>query len=288
VLTVGLFPNLKKTQVDEVLHKIVSYLTERGVQAVIPYETAEIMQFSNMVCSTVPLDKIDVALSLGGDGTFMNIARNIAAKKIPVCGVNLGKLGFLTEVELSEIENALDSLIAGKYNIEERLMLEATVERLEDDSIPSTLALNDMVITKNGYSRMIRLNLFVNNVYTATYPADGLIIATPTGATAYSLSAGGPFVAPSAKVMVVTSICSHTLHSRSLVVSEDDIITITIDDTSADVVLSADGQAAVNLTPKDKIMIRKAPDCARFIRFYGKSYFDILRNKLYRGDFYNQ
>jgi NAD+ kinase len=283
VLTVGLFPNLKKAQVDPVLHKIIDYLTERQVKAIVPAEAAEIMQFSDLACSTTCLEDIDVALSLGGDGTFMNIARNIACKQIPVCGVNLGKLGFLTEVELSEIDSALDSLVAGQYHIEDRLMLKATVERSEQ-AVHSALALNDIVVTKGGYSRMIGLNLFVNDVYTAKYPADGLITATPTGATGYSLSAGGPFVEPSLKVMVITPICSHALHSRSLIVSEDDTITITIDDTSADVVLSSDGQTAFKLIASDKILIKRAPDRARFIRFYGKSYFDILRNKLYRGE----
>lgn len=283
MLTVGLFPNLKKTQVDPVLRRITNYLTERHVKAVIPAEAAEIMQFSDLNCSIIGIDNIDVALSLGGDGTFMNIARNIACKKIPVCGINLGKLGFLTEVELGEIEPALDSLIAGQYHIEERLMLKATVKRA-GQIIHEMLALNDVVVTKSGYSRMIGLNLFVNHVYTAKYPADGLITATPTGATAYSLSAGGPFIEPGLKVMVVTPICSHSLHSRSLIVSEDDLITITPDDTSADVVVSADGQEAVKLIPSDQVLIQRAPDRARFIRFDGKSYFDILRNKLYRGD----
>jgi NAD+ kinase len=283
VLTVGLFPNLKKTQVDPVLHKIIDYLTERHVTAVVPAEAAEIMRFSDLACSTTCLDDIDVALSLGGDGTFMNVARNIACKQIPVCGVNLGKLGFLTEVELSEIDSALDSLIAGQYHIEDRLMIKATVER-SGKEVHSTLALNDIVVTKGGYSRMIRLNLFVNDVYTANYSADGLITATPTGATAYSLSAGGPFIEPSLKVMVVTPICSHSLYSRSLIVSEDDTITITLDDTNADVVLSADGQTTVKLIASDKILINKAPDRARFIRFSGKSYFDILRNKFCGGE----
>lgn len=283
MLTVGLFPNLKKAQVDPVLHKITDYLTERQVTVVVPAEAAAIMRFSNLTCSTTSLNDIDVALSLGGDGTFMNVARNIACKQIPVCGVNLGKLGFLTEVELSEIDNALDSLIAGQYHIEDRLMLQATVER-SGKQVHSALALNDIVVTKGGYSRMIGLNLFVNDVYTANYSADGLITATPTGATAYSLSAGGPFVEPSLKVMVVTPICSHSLHSRSLIVSEEDTITITLDDTNADVVLSADGQTTVQLIPSDKILIKRAPDRARFIRFYGKSYFDILRNKLCGGE----
>jgi NAD+ kinase len=283
VLTVGLFPNLKKTQVDPVLHKIIDYLTERHVIAVVPAEAAEIMRFSDLACSTTCLDDIDVALSLGGDGTFMNVARNIACKQIPVCGVNLGKLGFLTEVELSEIDSALDSLIAGQYHIEDRLMIKATVVR-SGQQVHSALALNDIVVTKGGYSRMIRLNLFVNDVYTANYSADGLITATPTGATAYSLSAGGPFIEPSLKVMVVTPICSHSLYSRSLIVSEDDTITITLDDTNADVVLSADGQTTVKLIASDKILINKAPDRARFIRFSGKSYFDILRNKFCGGE----
>ena len=283
MLTVGLFPNLKKAQVNPVLQQITQYLTERHIKAVVPAEAAAIMQFSDLVCSSTCLDDIDVALSLGGDGTFMNIARNIACKHIPVCGVNLGKLGFLTEVELGEIDSALDQLIAGQYHIEDRLMLAAAVER-SGKIVHSALALNDLVVTKSGYSRMIGLNLFVNDIYTVHYPADGLITATPTGATAYSLSAGGPFVEPSLKVMVITPICSHTLHSRSLIVSEDDVITITIDETSADMVLSADGQNAIQLMTDDKIIIKRAPDRARFIRFYGKSYFDILRNKLYRGE----
>ncbi|MDU2065559.1 MAG: NAD(+)/NADH kinase [Sporomusaceae bacterium] len=282
MLTLGLFPNIKKAQAEAVAERIEAYLKERSIRVVVPAEAGEIMDFPTLNCSPVGLKDVDIVLTLGGDGTFMNVARTIAPQKIPVCGVNLGKLGFLTEVELNEVEAALESLLSGQYRVEERLMLQAAVENKSGCS--QAIALNDIVVTKSGYSRIIRLNLFVNDVYTATYPADGLIISTPTGATAYSLSAGGPFVEPNLNIMVITPICSHTLYSRSLIVSGDDVIRISLEETSADVVLSADGQNLFPLEGNSQVVIRRADDQARFIRFHDKSYFDILRNKLCRGD----
>lgn len=283
MLTIGVFPNSKKARSQAVLERITDYVGGKDVKVVVPAEAGEIMQLPALTCSDTRLDEVDIVLTLGGDGTFMNVARTVAAKKLPVCGVNLGRLGFLTEVEVSEMEQALDALISGEYRIEERLMLEATVES-DGKFLGNALALNDIVVTKSGYSRMIELNLAVNGVYTAKYPADGLIVATPTGATGYSLSAGGPFVEPNVHVMVLTPICSHTLFSRSLIVAEEDIVTVSLEATHADIVLSADGQNELWLKNNDKVTIRRAKDRARFIRFHGKSYFDILRHKLCRDD----
>ncbi|MBC7324237.1 MAG: NAD(+)/NADH kinase, partial [Moorella sp. (in: Bacteria)] len=167
---------------------------------------------------------------------LLRAARVVAGAAIPILGVNLGHLGFLTEIELAELYVALDRLLAGDYRLEERMMLRGAVRR--EDQILDCLALNDVVITKGAFSRMLRLEVYVGPDYLDTYPADGLIISSPTGSTAYSLSAGGPLVSPELQVMILTPICPHTLYSRPLVVAGEQQINIHVHAQGAEVMLT--------------------------------------------------
>lgn len=284
VLTIGLFPNIKKQNVVSELGWIVQYFKDRGVRVLLSENAAQQMGYLDLACSQQSMtNEISIGITLGGDGTLLNTAREISSAGIPICGINMGQLGFLTEVELSDVGAALDKLINGEYLIEERLMLDAMIIR-QGTAIHVSSALNDVVISKSGVSRMIKLKLYIDNELTANYAADGLIIATSTGSTGYSLSAGGPIINPKLKVMVLTPICPHTLHAKSLVVAEEEEIRVSMVSHQEDAVLTIDGQAVYNLLPNDVVLVKRAPYRARFIKFNGRSYYETLRTKLWRGE----
>lgn len=284
MLTVGLFPNTKKQSIGTVLGWIIQYFKERNVKVVLPEDAAQKLNCMHLAGKLECMkNEITFGITLGGDGTLLNTAREIAPVGIPVCGINMGNLGFLTEIELPDLSVALDRLVKGDYYIEERLMLDAVVIR-NGSPIYISPALNDVVVAKGGFSRMIKLKLFIDDELTAEYPADGLIIATSTGSTGYSLSSGGPIINPELKVIVITPICPHTLHSRALVISEREEIKLRMQATHDDIVLTVDGQTVYSLRPDDIVVIRRSAFRARFIKFTGKSYYETLRTKLRRGD----
>lgn len=284
MLTIGLFPNTKKQSIISVLEWMVLYFKERGVRVLLSENTAQKIGYLDLACSQeTMLKEITMGITLGGDGTLLNTAREIASAGIPICGINMGQLGFLTEVELSDLAPALDRLISGDYQIEQRLMLDAIIVR-QSAPIHISSALNDVVISKSGVSRMIKLKLYVNDDFTANYAADGLIIATATGSTGYSLSAGGPIINPNLKVFVLTPICPHTLHAKSLVVSEEEEIKVTMVSNQDDAALTIDGQNVYNLLPDDVVLVKRAPFRVGFIKCTGRSYYETLRTKLWRGE----
>ncbi len=284
MFTVGLFPNTRKQAVNTVLDWIIQYLQEKKVRVLMPEDAAETMNHRELACGRNQLaEQLTLALTLGGDGTLLNTAREIAPHGVAVCGINMGQLGFLTEIELVELAPSMDRLIRGDYFIEERLMLDTVIVRGTDQiTVPS--ALNDVVVAKGGFSRMIRLKLFIDDHLTANYPADGLIVATPTGSTGYSLSAGGPIVSPNLNVTVITPICPHSLNTRSLIVSDKEEIRIETQATHDDIVLTVDGQTVYSLKTNDKILLRRSVSRARFVKFDDRSYYDSLRTKLRRSD----
>lgn len=225
------------------------------------------------------VSQADVLLILGGDGTLLNGARSAAPLGTPVLGINLGGLGFLTELEPSDVYSGLERLLAGQYRIDERMMLKATVIRNNAET-ESVYALNDVVISKGAFSRMIRLETQVRGASVATYPADGLIIATPTGSTAYSLSAGGPVVSPEIRAIIITPICPHTLYSRPLIVSASEKIAVFLRSKGAEVMLTIDGQRGLKLDNSDKVVIEAAEFGAKLVRIKGRGFFEVLQQKL--------
>ena len=284
MVTIGLFPNTKKTNVHKVLAQVVHYLKDRKVRIMIPEDVAKDLNYSDLGVNRETIKEvISLGISLGGDGTLLNTAREIAPAGIPICGINMGQLGFLTEVELPELHVALDKLICSDYKIEERLMLDGMIIR-QEDIIHVGSALNDVVVTKGGFSRMIKLKLFINRELAGKYSADGLIVSTSTGSTGYSLSAGGPIVHPNLNVILLTPICPHTLYARSMIVSEEEEIEIKVQSTHNDIHLTIDGQKVCNLLPGDVVRIERSNFRAKFIKFSGKSYYEVLRNKLQWSD----
>ncbi|EGO63636.1 NAD(+)/NADH kinase [Acetonema longum] len=283
-MRIGLFPNTGKPGVEKVLAQIIAHLKEKKIEFFLPEESADRLGMAEYAGSWADIKQaIGIGITLGGDGTILHVARDLAAVGIPVCGINMGHLGFLTTIELSETLAALDRILQGDYWIEERLMLEASV--LSDGKIRQvTTALNDVVITHGRISRLIRLNVAINHELVARYPADGLIIATPTGSTGYSLSAGGPIVNSGLEAILITPICPHTLYSRSLLITADETVQVDMAPSQHDITLTIDGQLACELWPEDVITVGKSPFKAKFVRFNDRSFYQTLQRKLRRGD----
>ncbi|HWI64219.1 MAG TPA: NAD(+)/NADH kinase [Symbiobacteriaceae bacterium] len=221
----------------------------------------------------------EMLIVLGGDGTLIRAAQAVAPLGIPVLGVNTGHLGFLTELENTELFSALEGIMAGGYRIEERVMLSVSVQR-EGRQVFATTALNDAVVSKGPRARLVQLGVSVGETVVARYPADGVIVSTPTGSTAYSLSAGGPIVGPTVDVLMVTPICPHTMAARSIVVSGGELVTVSVLESPGEVGLSADGNEPIPLFAGDRVLVSRAPFSARLVRRPGYSFYDVLRRKL--------
>ena len=228
----------------------------------------------------------DLLIAFGGDGTILHLAKTAASRSIPVLGVNLGSLGFMSELERNEM-HLLKNLATGNFKRERRMMLDISVER-EGRRVYSNTALNDAVITKGAVARVIRMHVYVGTALLGFLEGDGVVVATPTGSTAYSLSAGGPIVEPTAKNFVISPICAHTIHSNSYVLSADTNITVVPKDAGGKpVFLSVDGGRAFSLRGGDKVRIGNSKQETVLIRLSDKSIFEILRTKM-SGELYHE
>lgn len=228
---------------------------------------------------------MDFAIVLGGDGTIIHSARRLAQYNVPILGINLGSLGFLAEIEQRVWQTSLAQVLQGNYKIEERMMLEAEIQSTTNSgTISEVFALNDVVISRMALSRMVGYSLFINNEFVNHYSADGVIISTPTGSTAYNLSAGGPILIPTGNTIVITPICPHSLTSRSLVLSCNDDIRITFEGNRRswdnDLMLTADGQDGHQLTGDAVIKIKQAKMHTKLLKLEDHDFYKILRHKL--------
>lgn len=220
---------------------------------------------------------------LGGDGTLLQAARDVVHREIPLIGINLGNLGFLAEVDKSTLFQALDQLMKDDYEVEERMMLCGTVYR-GDEIIGEDMALNDIVICREGPLRVVRFNNYVNNEYLNSYNADGIIISTPTGSTGYSLSCGGPIVSPSAAMTIMTPIAPHTLNTRSIIFPAEDVITVELGEgrrqTKENGLASFDGDTMIPIVTGDRIVIQKAVVSTKILKLNHLSFVEVLRQKM--------
>lgn len=278
---IALVANLEKRGIREVATGIITYLEERGVRTIIARKQALALGVPERGVAEQELQGADCLLVLGGDGTLLQAARQVCTSATPILGINLGRLGFLTEVELADLYPALDKLLTGDYHIEQRMMLQSTVKR--PDQILTCTALNDIVVTKGAFPRLLSLEVYISSDYLDTYPADGLIVATPTGSTAYSLSAGGPLLTPDLRVMLLTPICPHTLYARPLVVPGKHQIEIHVHAPEVEVMLAVDGQQGLSLRNGDVITVTEASTTTQLIRLQDKTFFSLVRQKLQEG-----
>lgn len=267
--------NAGKETAAERAEQVREFFLDRGIECVVLLD-----DFSEKTSyAPVLQEDIECAVVLGGDGTLIYVARKLAEKKIPVFGINMGNLGFLTHADSGKARNALEALISGKYCIEERMMLEASVDGKDFGT-----ALNDVVITRNGFSRIISVGIFVNGTAVCNYRGDGVIVATPTGSTGYNLSAGGPVVAPTTELFLITPICPHSLSARSILLSAEDELHLVVREEKKtqdeEAILTLDGQRAKELSAEDTIVIRRSEKKAYLIQLTDQSFFDVLHRKL--------
>ena len=276
---IGIVSKPRKEDAGHILSELVKWLRDKGTEPLMDQETASLIEI------TSPYSRQDIAalsefvIVLGGDGTLLSVARLIGARGTPILGVNLGSLGFLTEVTLDEMYPLLEDILSGKMIIDERGMLEAAIRR-EGQEIARYTVLNDVVINKAALARMILMETRVDGWLLNTYRADGLIISTPTGSTAYSLSSGGPIVYPTVGAIIISPICPHTLTNRPIVLPEDVSIEVTLRTEDEDVLVTLDGQEGHQIMFMDTVAIKKIKGTTKLILSPKKDYYQILRQKL--------
>ena len=259
------------------------FLEARGV--VVTFDPATARALGRRRDARVPgsATPSDLYIVIGGDGTLLMVARDLAARPRPILGINLGGLGFLTETGPDEMEDALTEILEGRHALDRRIGLEVSIVRGGRTAMRQ-VTLNDAVINKGALARIIELGLSIDRVPVTTYKSDGLIISTPTGSTAYSLSAGGPILHPGLKAFVITPICPHTLSMRPLVVPDDAIAEVSLHTRDSEVYLTLDGQVGHALRMKDRIRVRRSRQPILMVRSPRQSYFEVLRRKLHWGE----
>jgi NAD+ kinase len=281
IRTVGLVAKYQEPKAAEMVRWLGPWLKQRGKKVLV--ENGVIRDSASACTKKEIARRADLIVSLGGDGTLLNIAPLVERPEVPILGVNLGGLGFITEVAVNELESVLAKTLEGDYEVEKRMTLEIRVQ--SGKAKPHKFrVLNDAVITKGARSRIIDLETFIGNDYLCTYRADGLIISTPTGSTAYSLAAGGPILEPTLGAVVLSPICPHTLTNRPIVVGNNAPINVTLRSFGDTVVLTPDGQQGLRLNNGDKVEACDYGLPVSLIKLPSRSYYEILRNKLKWGE----
>jgi NAD+ kinase len=290
IRTVGIISKPRKQNLAEILPGLVAWLRDRGLQAVFDRETAAslnpetIRQLGITITARSEMgEKCQLVLVLGGDGTLLAAARAVRLSGIPILAVNLGNLGFLTAVTLSELYVSLEQILNSEHQIEQRKMLEIQVMR--GTSVAATYhALNDAVMNKGAISRILDFETRVDGRFLNLFKADGLIISTPTGSTAYCLAAGGPIVHPSVDAFIITPICSHTLSNRPLVVADKSVVDVVVRTEAESVFLTVDGQVGLALHAQDLVRCSLSPSTISLVRPPHKDFYEVLRSKLKWGE----
>lgn len=278
----GIICKTGRTELAGILKTLLPSLGKKGYEVFIDEETAVLLGVEGHPREHIP-SLVDVVIVFGGDGTMLGVTRLIGDKGVPILGVNLGGLGFITEVERDDLFDCIDKMLSGNCSIEERIMLTARVHRNRTVAAEFTV-LNDVVINKGALARIIELEAYISSNYVTTFKSDGLIIATPTGSTAYSLAAGGPILYPTLNSIVLTPICSHTLTNRPIVLPDNVTVLVTLRSASEDVYLTMDGQIGFSLEKDDTVEIMKAAYTTRLLIPCQRNYFQVLRTKLKWGE----
>jgi len=281
---VGIVSKPKKTEIREIVPALFEWLGERSIEAFIDKETGAIMETRERCLTRNEMPaQVDLLIVLGGDGTLLATARALNRKPVPILAVNLGGLGFLTEITREELIPTLETVVAGTHQTDRRVQIEGELLRA-DEILTPFLALNDVVLNKGAIARILDFEVRVNGEKVSTYKSDGLIVSTPTGSTAYSLAAGGPIVTPSVEAFLVTPICAHTLTHRPLVLPNNVKIEVTVKSLREAAYLTVDGQVGIAAHSEDLVRMRKADSYVELVRPPSTPYFKILQEKLKWGE----
>ena len=284
IQNVAIFAKVHDPRCLGIASDLINWLEEKGCTPLPEAQLTRQLSYPKVRTEEEILNQAELVVVLGGDGTLISVARLFSDRDVPILGVNLGSLGFLTEITVEELYTRLEKVLEGNPRVSERMMLEVTLHR-EGQEIEKGRVLNDMVINKGALARIVDLETKVNRHFLTTYKADGLIISTPTGSTGYSLSAGGPIIHPEMSCIVITPICPHTLTNRPIVVTDESIISITVASSFDEkVYLTLDGQVGFELREGDSLEIRKALTTTALVMSKSRDYFEILRTKLKWGE----
>jgi NAD+ kinase len=275
---IGVVAKVGSREAAEIARELAQWLRRRDLEVALDEATVRAQRLDGETPYD-PASPYDLVICLGGDGTLLAIARTILPG-VPILGVNLGNLGFLTEINRGELYPTLVQVLAGKFDTEERSLLEVELRRAGGGATESFRVLNDAVVTKSALARIIQLTLEVDGHLNARYRSDGLIISTPTGSTAYNLSAGGPIVHPLLPVVVLTPICPHALALRPFVVSDRSVVEVMLETQREEVYLTLDGQEGTSLGHRDVVRITRSPNVVRLVKAHVRSFYDNLRGKL--------
>jgi NAD+ kinase len=287
--TIGIVANSGKQDALRLASELADWLAARNVEVLMERESAELVGRLDISADEETIRSTELLVVLGGDGTILRAARMVGQKCIPILGVHFGRYGFITEIHPPDVKAALERALSGDYLVSERLMLKASLIR-DGKTIGSYTSLNDVVVAKGPLARLLRLATFVNNKHIATYAADGIIVSTPTGSTAYSLSAGGPVVNPNVDVVIITPICPHTLNARSLVIPSKESVQIVAecDMGEGSMMLTVDGQTGITLQCSDKVDVTPAEFPARIVMWDPLSFYDKLQSRLRWGERFSE
>lgn len=285
VRRVGVLVKPNQPEALETICRLAAWCASKGLAVVggPKLDRARVEEHTGCSVEAVPHSElvrgVDLIVVLGGDGTMIGAARMVGDSGTPVLGVNFGTLGYLAEFTVEDMTGALEAVMGGDYTLDRRLMLSATVTR-NGEQLMHDRVLNDVVISKSALARIIEIETWVDRKFVNRFRADGLIVSTPTGSTAYNLSAGGPIIYPSMSAVVVTPICPHTLSNRPLVVPDDVDFELVLKTPREEVALTLDGQVGMPLEYEDRVTVRKSSTTFNLIQAHTRNYFDVLRNKL--------
>lgn len=280
---VGIMSKPKPEAICALVPRLLDWLSQRKLRAFFDQETAQCLGRSDGVPRAEIPRQVDLLVVLGGDGTLLAAARLLDERAVPILAINLGSLGFLTEITLEEMFGVLEDALAGRQHTSRRQMLEAEVRRA-GKAVAVYRALNDAVLHKAALSRMIDYAVEIDGAFVSLFRADGLIISTPTGSTAYSLAAGGPIVFPSLEAFLITPICPHMLSNRPLVVPDTARIEVRLKSAEDSVYLTVDGQVGMELSEGDTVAVRKSERSVELVTSPHRNYFELLRNRLRWGE----
>ena len=272
---IGVLANQRREGMGPAVDRFAGMAEGKGVDIVLEEGLKAVCREVHAFCPPDELpERSDVVVVMGGDGTILRAARLVRSTATPILGVSLGRLAFLAGVAPEELEEGLGRLTAGEFDVEDRMALEAEVGK------ETAFALNEIVIEKGVLARMVQVKTWISDARVSSYFGNGLIVATPTGSTGYSLSAGGPVLHPSVEALIITPICPHSLSLRPMVIPEDQSITVQVVAEHTDIAVTADGQTVTPLRPEQRVVVKRAPRPVRFVNLHGISFYDLLRRKL--------